>query len=173
MSDVEDTLTVEPAATAVPPERSAESASEATIERAQVVLPRTKAADEPVFEDTPLSPQQYFAFRIGHSAVVHLDAIAYVGRKPSIPRVVRGGLARLVRVSSPTNEVSSTHIELRQAGSTVVVHDLNSTNGTTVAVPGFPVRALRPGESLVVTVGTLIDIGDRNVIEILPKQEKS
>ena len=113
----------------------------------------------------------FHGFRIGNSQIVLLDAIAYIGRKPSSPRVVRGGVPRLVRVQSPTQEVSSTHLELRQVGSTVVVHDLHSTNGTMLAVPGHPVRALRPGESVVVTVGTLVDIGDRNVIEILPLQE--
>jgi len=113
----------------------------------------------------------FHGFRIGNSQIVLLDAIAYVGRKPSTPRVVRGGVPRLVRVQSPTQEVSSTHLELRQVGTTVVAQDLHSTNGTMLAVPGHPVRALRPGESVVVTVGTLIDIGDRNVIEILPLQE--
>jgi pSer/pThr/pTyr-binding forkhead associated (FHA) protein len=103
---------------------------------------------------------------------VLLDAIAFIGRRPSSPRVVRGGLPRIVRVQSPTQEVSSTHLELRQVGSTVVAQDMNSTNGTTVGIPGHPVRTLRPGESVVVTIGTLIDIGDRNVIEILPLQER-
>src|SRR5690349_15376780 len=65
---------------------------------------------------TPL----FYGFRIGNSQVVLLDAIAYVGRKPSTPRVVRDGIPRLVRVQSPTQEVSSTHLELRQTGSTVV-----------------------------------------------------
>ena len=75
-----------------------------------------------------------------------------------------------MRVQSPQNEVSSTHIELRQLGSTVVAHDLKSTNGTRVALPGLAVCTLRPGESMVVTVGTLIDIGDHNVIEVLSVQ---
>ena len=120
------------------------------------------------------APQpQFYGFRIGNSQIVLLDAIAYIGRKPSMPRVVRDGIPRLVRVQSPTQEVSSTHLELRQVGSTVVAHDLNSTNGTRLAVPGHAVRTLRPGESVVVTIGSLIDIGDRNVLEILPLQEHS
>jgi pSer/pThr/pTyr-binding forkhead associated (FHA) protein len=122
-----------------------------------------------------LSPPtaQFYGFRIGNSQIVLLDAIAYVGRRPATPRVVRGGTPRLVRVQSPTQEVSATHLELRQEGGTVVARDLRSTNGTVLAVPGHPVRALRPGESVVVTVGSLIDIGDRNVIEILPLQVAS
>jgi pSer/pThr/pTyr-binding forkhead associated (FHA) protein len=110
----------------------------------------------------------HYGFRLGNSEVVLLDAIAFVGRKPSRPRVVRGGASRLVRVLSPSNEVSATHVEIRQVGATVVVSDLHSTNGTVVGVPGSPVRTLRPGDTAVVTVGTLIDIGDGNVIEILP-----
>lgn len=134
--------------------------------------------DEPVDAPPTVVPQapavpMFYGFRIGNSQVVLLDAIAYIGRKPTTPRVVRGGAPRLVRVQSPTKEVSSTHLELRQMGSTVVALDLHSTNGTTLAVPGHPVRALRPGESAVVTVGSLIDIGDRNVIEILPLRARA
>ena len=45
--------------------------------------------------------------------------------------------------------------------------DLESTNGTVVRQPGSGVRRLESGESLAVVPGTLIDIGDGNVIEIL------
>jgi len=112
-------------------------------------------------------PPLVFGFRVGSSRTVTLDAIVYLGRRPSAPRIVRGGIPRLVRVHSETNEVSSTHVELRQTGRTVVVTDMRSTNGTTVQLPGYPARRLRQGESVVVTAGTMIDIGDKNVIEIL------
>ena len=133
--------------------------------------PHMWPVEEPVsaVPELAIAPS-FYGFRMGSSATVLLDAVAYIGRRPSTPRVVRGGRSRLVRVQSPTHEVSSTHLELRQLGSTVVVQDLKSTNGTRVGVPGMPVRALRPGESIVVVVGTLIDIGDGNVIEILPLQ---
>ena len=148
-----------------------------TIQRVRPVVPVAPVSNDDhrptAIVEQAHTARLYFAFRIGSSAVVCLDAIAYVGRKPTIPRIVRGGLARLVRVASESNEVSATHLELRQSGTTVVAQDLNSTNGTKVALPGFPVRTLRPGESLVVSVGTLIDIGDRNVIEILPQREIS
>lgn len=169
-ADTDDTLTAEPPASValiVDPD------SERTMQRVRPVVPVSTEQHRPTaIVEQAHTARLYFAFRIGSSAVVCLDAIAYIGRKPTIPRIVRGGLARLVRVASESNEVSATHLELRQSGTTVVAHDLNSTNGTTVALPGFAVRTLRPGESLVVSVGTLIDIGDRNVIEILPQQEK-
>jgi len=124
--------------------------------------------------DVPITPPapQFYGFRVGSSAIILLDAVVYIGRKPSAPRVVRGGMPRLVRVPSATSEISSTHLELRQVGRTIVVTDMRSTNGTTVGVPGLAVRRLRQGESLVVTPGTLIDIGDRIVIEILPLQDR-
>jgi len=172
-ADTDDTLTAPPPASVA---LIVEPDSEQTMQRVRPpVVPVSTEQHRPTttaIVEQAHTARLYFAFRIGSSAVVCLDAIAYIGRKPTIPRIVRGGLARLVRVASESNEVSATHLELRQSGTTVVAHDLNSTNGTTVALPGFAVRTLRQGESLVVSVGTLIDIGDRNVIEILPQQEK-
>ncbi len=113
--------------------------------------------------------QQFYRFRIGKT-VVWLDAVSYVGRRPSSPRIIYGQMPRLVRVPSPKQEVSSTHVELRQLGASVVLTDMKSTNGSVVFPPGGEPRKLRQGESIVATPGTLVDIGDGNVIEILPQE---
>jgi hypothetical protein len=107
-------------------------------------------------------------FRIGDRAPVTLDVPALIGRRPTAPRVPGRVFPRLVRVSSPLNEVSSTHVELRQEGHSVIVTDLRSTNGTVVRMPGSRPVKLRQGESLVVRPGTQVDIGDGNILEILP-----
>jgi len=107
------------------------------------------------------------AFRVGDRPVERVDAPVYVGRQPRSPRVTGGVLPRLVRVDSPSREVSATHIELRPTREGLVLTDLESTNGTVVRQPGSGVRRLESGESLPVLPGTLIDIGDGNVIEIL------
>jgi hypothetical protein len=140
---------------------------EDTIMRAQFpTIARTVAEHE------PLPPLEIYGFRLsGSDVVIVLDRPALVGRKPAPPRVPGGPPPRLVRVLSPRAEVSSTHVELRQLGATVVVTDLKSTNGTIVVFPGLEARSLRSGESIVVTPGTLVDIGDGNVIEILPLQQ--
>jgi pSer/pThr/pTyr-binding forkhead associated (FHA) protein len=104
----------------------------------------------------------------GSDVVFVLDRPAYVGRNPVLPRIAGAHPPRLVRVASPRGEVSSSHIEVRQLGATVVVTDLKSTNGSIVVSPGQEARALRQGESMVVSPGTLVDIGDGNVIEITP-----
>jgi hypothetical protein len=107
------------------------------------------------------------AFRVGDRAPERVDAPVYVGRAPRSPRVTGPMLPRLVRVDSPSREVSATHIELRPTPQGLVLTDLQSTNGTVVRQPGSGVRRLESGESLPVAPGTLIDIGDGNVIEIL------
>ncbi len=101
-----------------------------------------------------------FALRIGTHPPIPLEVPAYIGRRPSTPRITGAKMPRLVMVPSPSREVSSTHVEVRQEGDAVVVTDLGSTNGTIVTSGGFPPRGLRQGESVVVGEGSVVDIGD-------------
>jgi len=127
-----------------------------------LVQPPLASAD-PATATTPA-----YSFRIGYEAApVNLDTVVFIGRKPAPPRIATSERLRLVTVESPNSDVSRTHLEIRQRGSSVVVTDLNSVNGSTVVIPGNPPRRMRQGESLVVTPGTFIDIGDGNLIEIL------
>lgn len=135
--------------------------------------PRAPESATPAQPSKPKAapPPARYGFRIGRSErTVLLDVAAYVGRSPSSPRISNGELPKLIRVQSPKGEVSGTHLEIRQLGTSVIVTDLRSTNGSTVSVPGSAPRSLRQGEAMVVTPGTLVDIGDGNVIEILPLQ---
>ena len=110
----------------------------------------------------------WYRIRVNRHEPIPLDAPALIGRRPVSPRIAIGGVPRLVRVPSPGREVSSTHVELRQQGASVIVTDLRSTNGTVVSIPGSSAQKLRQGESLVVSAGTVVDIGDGNTVEILP-----
>lgn len=141
------------------------------IENTRVTeMPRARPQRPRVTEPLPASVQ-YYQFRVGSDTeAVSLDRPCFVGRRPSSPRVTRGSAPRLLRVPSPLKEVSATHIELRQLGTSVIVTDLRSTNGSVVMVPGSVPRKLRQGESVVVSPGTLVDIGDDNVLHILPPQ---
>ena len=131
----------------------------------------TKPYTRGEYDEATFNPQMFYRFRIGRT-VVWLDAVSYVGRRPSSPRIIYGQMPRLVRVPSPKQEVSSTHVELRQLGASVVLTDMRSTNGSIVFPPSGEPRKLRQGESVVATPGTLVDIGDGNVIEILPLESR-
>jgi hypothetical protein len=169
--DVDDTVVRGVPTSPVPAQGAAAAAASIGAEDWPAPEPGDTA---PMPEPLPagsMSPR--YGFRVGPAGrTVLLDAVAYVGRSPSSPRIQHGVLPRLIRVPSPRNEVSGTHLEVRQLGTSIVVTDLRSTNGSVVAVPGSEPHALRRGESMVVTPGTLVDIGDGNVIEILPLQRR-
>lgn len=109
-----------------------------------------------------------FAFRVRDGQPYPLDVVHYVGRNPKQPRIPLNEPVRLFSVASPTKLVSSTHLELRQQGDSVVVTDLRSTNGTSVILPGREWQRLRGGQGIAVIPGTFVDIGDGVVLEILP-----
>lgn len=111
-------------------------------------------------------PPQRFAVRVVPGDIMELDVPIVIGRRPALPRVESGVAPRLVAVQSPEQEVSSTHVRIEQSGDAVVVTDLRSTNGTRVHRPGGTADRLRPGESTVVLAGTVVEIGDGNIIEI-------
>lgn len=129
----------------------------------------TSAAHAPVepIEPDDLEPAvRRFAVRVGSGDSIVLDAPILVGRRPAQPRVDTGVAPRLVTVQSPEHEVSSTHVRIERSGDAVVVTDLRSTNGTVVERSRGVATRLRPGESTVVLPGTVVRIGDGNIIEI-------
>lgn len=128
-------------------------------------------ANAPV--SVPERPRVNYAILIGAHPPIPLDVPAYVGRRPSTPRINGLRMPRLVMVPSPLREVSGTHVEILQQADTVVVTDLGSTNGTTVTMAGFSPRSLRQGESLVVGAKTVVDIGDGIRIVIVTFQDEA
>lgn len=141
-----------------------------TIVRTRSITGRAEDRSESLRSGPPWSGTQHgpaeYGFVVNSHQPIGLDRAAYLGRKPSAPRISAGTAPRLVRVPSPLGEVSSTHLELRQVGTVVIATDLGSTNGTRVRQPGSAPVRLRQGESVVVTPGSLIEIGDGNVVEI-------
>jgi len=106
------------------------------------------------------------AVRGGEARQLHTPIV--FGRRPS--RSSRGGVEpQLVTVASPDHVVSASHLRVERIGSTVVITDLRSRNGTTVVLPGRPPRRLRPGESIVVVGTASVDIGDGTIIDIIPE----
>lgn len=134
---------------------------------APVVEPVETSVETSVETTAPPEPRRPYRLKMADGVTVNLDLTIYLGRKPSVPRVASDRRVRLVAVPSAQKEVSATHLELRLTGDSVVATDMRSTNGSTVIVPGSKPRTLLRGESAVVTPGTLIDLGDGNVLEVL------
>ncbi|MBX3093089.1 MAG: FHA domain-containing protein [Cryobacterium sp.] len=135
-------------------------------------LPTTQPHAAPSRQASASPPSSAPAERSVHSIRVggsefSLEAPAFIGRHPSTPRIMGTRPVRLVRVPSPNREISSTHVSIQQEGSSVVVTDLGSTNGTTIIGSGPTPVPLRRGDSMVVLPGSLVDLGDSVVIEVL------
>ena len=116
----------------------------------------------------PEASSIHYGFRLPNGVERRLDVVYFLGRRPRSPRIAVGRPRQLISVTSPTSAVSGTHLEIRQEGDSVVVTDLGSTNGTIVIPPRGRKQRLVSWQALVVMPGTTIDIGDGNIIEILP-----
>ena len=162
-NDLEDTITVPREPRALPPaliEPPAPSSPSAPA------LPEPELTDNVWLQPVPERPRP-FRLRLSDGTLVPLDQPVYLGRKPSVPRIHPGGTPLLVTLDSPKREVSSTHLELTTVGGTIVASDTKSTNGSVLRIPGAAPRTLLGGESAVVTPGTVIELGDGNLIELL------
>jgi hypothetical protein len=130
---------------------------------------------EPVLppEIAEVIPSAPAAFRavLADGTEVPIDVTVYLGRKPSIPRIHVGPAPRLVALVSPGREMSSTHLELKVVGGSLVASDMRSTNGTIVQLPGAAPRTLIRGESAVIGSGTRIDLGEGAVLDIVAAEE--
>ncbi len=115
----------------------------------------------------PAARRRQYEVRIGESVLRALEVPVILGRRPRLPRIIQDVSPRLVVVDSPGKLVSGSHLSIRQVGSSLVVTDLRTTNGSLVTVPGSPTRRMRQGESVVVTAGTQVDMGDGIVLYIL------
>ncbi|TFD72861.1 FHA domain-containing protein [Cryobacterium fucosi] len=123
----------------------------------------------PVPAGPPVAPDHaFYGFRLPDTTEVRLDVACRLGRRPRPARVAEVPPPRLFEVVSPTSAVSATHLDIRQVGDSVVVTDLGSTNGTIVTLPRRHPQRLGSRQSLAVLPGTRLDIGDGNIIEILP-----
>jgi hypothetical protein len=101
--------------------------------------------------------------RLSTGDVVPLDRGVIMGRNP---RTVDGndvGRPHLVRLPSPDNDVSRTHVEVRLEDWHVLVVDLGSTNGTTVTNPGQAPIRLRAHEPMPLEPNAEVNLADEIV----------
>lgn len=101
-------------------------------------------------------------------ALVPVDAVVLIGRAPQADRAPDGAEARLVTVPSPEQDISRTHAEVRLEAGRVLVTDLYSTNGITVAAGALPPRRVTAGEPVAVAEGDVVDLGDGVTFTVEP-----
>ncbi|MGC3955279.1 MAG: FHA domain-containing protein [Propionicimonas sp.] len=109
----------------------------------------------------PASP----VLRLPGIAPVVLEHGAILGTRPRLARVQGSNVPQLITVSSPSQEISRSHLELRVEGSSVLAIDLNSTNGTLLLRSGAEPVRLQPGEANLLVSGDRLDLGDGVVVE--------
>lgn len=97
--------------------------------------------------------------RFSNGLVVHLDRPQLIGRSPKVEGQVGGELPNLVKLDQAGQGVSRRHVAIHLENWQVLLEDLNSANGTIVALPGRPARRLVAGEPVALEQGTVIDLG--------------
>jgi RNase P/RNase MRP subunit p29 len=125
----------------------------------------------PDTDPDPVAPSPVARLVFSHGDDVEVDGAVLVGRAPEPRRSGTDGPPRLVRVPSPQQEISSTHLEIRPgtaaARGSAVVTDLGSTNGTVLVQPGLPPEDLRPGIAVELVPGAVLDLGDGVTISVV------
>lgn len=140
-----------------PPARAPEPPARAPRPPARAAEPPARAAEPPVRAPEPALG----LLRLSTGDVVKLDRGVLLGRAPTVNHdPTRGVGPYVLRVVSPENDISRNHAEVLLRGSQVMVRDLGSTNGTTVALPGQEPRRLRPDDPQVIEAGTVVALAN-------------
>jgi hypothetical protein len=91
---------------------------------------------------------------------ISLDRAVILGRAPDPEAGTGAGRANAIKVDSPGRDVSRSHAEFRADGWQLVVTDLGSANGTTVAQPSAPPFRLERNGSAAVEPGAVVTLAD-------------
>ena len=121
---------------------------------------RTCGTALPDADPVPVPRPPLGLLRVSDGTEVLLDRTVLIGRAPSANRFPAPVPPRLLRVISPQQDVSRTHVEVRLEGWDVLVVDLSS-NGTRLIRPGAEPQMLPPGEPVPgAGPGPVLDLGD-------------
>ncbi|PRA13447.1 hypothetical protein CQ010_02035 [Arthrobacter sp. MYb211] len=83
-----------------------------------------------------------------------------VGRQPSSHGSQDAKQPKLIRVDSPSGDISRSHLQVRLEGWHVELVDLGATNGTVLLREGQAPRRLGKSESVLLLSGDVADLGD-------------
>ena len=113
----------------------------------------------PDADPVPVPRPSLGRLRVSDGSEAVLDRTVLIGRAPSANRFSSTGLPRLLRVTSPQQDISRNHVEVRVEDWNVLVVDVSS-NGTRLVRPGAEPQMLHRGEPVLVLPGSVLDLGD-------------
>lgn len=130
--------------------------------------PETISEPEPVHAPEPVVAHEPVRLAFSHGDNVEVTAAVVVGRAPHPDRFSHLVDPLVVRVPSPHQEISGTHVAISpNSDGGVQVTDLGSTNGTLIIRGGGAPEELRPGVGVDIARGDVIDLGDSLTIRVI------
>ncbi len=131
-----------------------------TIIRLVEPAPRPAPIGAVVLQTAP-DPIAQWSVRVrGSSTVVPLDRPVDVGRRPGRSRIHEHPEPRRLVIPDPRGLLTARHVRVEQVGETIVVHDLESTNGVVVHWATGATRRLGRGESIAVLSDAVIALAE-------------
>lgn len=101
------------------------------------------------------------SLRLSTGDVVTLDRSVLMGRSPTLASdLTATDRPHVVKVPSPERDVSRNHVEVVLEGWHVLIRDLGTTNGTTVALPGGQPVRLGANDQQVLEPGSVVSMAD-------------
>lgn len=119
-------------------------------------------APEPVMPAPAKPREKKFVLRAPDGVLHVIERLTLVGRAPH-----GDDDPQIIRVQSPNQDISRTHLSVRPAAGGIEVTDEHSTNGTIITMPDGNRYSLTPGSATFVQEGTRIDLGDGQVLDVL------
>ncbi len=147
----------EPAQQVPPPPPPPLEPVAATPSQPRVVAPEESFQRPMDYEPERFTPQGV-GIQLNSGEFANVVGGIVVGRAPDPTRGPVG--ATTLRVPSPGNDISRSHVLIEAVGREARVTDLHSTNGTTVQTSGEEPYVLENGDSEVVPIGTVLNLGD-------------
>lgn len=143
--------------TSHPPDDATVLSSFRTAQEKRDVTPDDAIPDDAtVLSARKSEPKWVLEFESG--STLRIDTPVTVGRAPR-----DDGEARPIPLPSPTREVSGSHARLAGNRDSLLLTDLNSTNGTIVTAAGERPQIIHGGRSHELRVGDRVDFGDGNI----------
>jgi hypothetical protein len=98
--------------------------------------------------------------RLSTGDLIRLDRGVVMGRAPAPADDTDPDRPHVLKLASPGDDISRTHLEVRLEDWHVLVVDLGSTNGTVVHAPGQQPERLRANDPQAIEPGTVVNLSD-------------